>query len=229
MPKKTEKKEGRLTAGKQKGLKTLSKILQILAILAKVCLWIGLVFLVILAIAFPLVAEDVTISKEELSYKSHKIELRESDDKLDIYYKDKQIGEMDVSEKEIVYTLIDEIKERKLIFVIEVAMIVGVVSIILAIYIMGYVEKLFKNINEQVTPFIEENVTLIRKIGYFMIASVVVGVVGSGIMSVIALKSLDFSYDLVSIGEILMVFALAYIFEYGCSLQEGTDAKVYDE
>lgn len=229
MPKKVEKKEGRLESGKQKGLKTLSKLIQILAILAKVCLWIGLVVLVILAIAFPFVAEDLTISREELSYRSHKIELREQDnDKLDILYKDKKVGEMDISEKEIVYKLIDEINERKLIFVIEVAMIVGVISIILGIFIMGYVAKLFKNINEQPTPFTEENVSLIRKVGYYMIASLVVGFIGSGIISVIAIKSLDFSYDLVSIGEILLVFTLAYIFEYGCSLQEGTEAKVYD-
>ena len=54
MVKKTEGTES-IESGKQKALKTISKILEIFAIIGKVCIWIGLVCVVIAAIAFPLI------------------------------------------------------------------------------------------------------------------------------------------------------------------------------
>ncbi len=149
-----KKEETKLASGKQKALKTISKILEIFAILGKICLWAGLVCVAIAAVGFPLIMKDVNISKEELSYKTHKIELRENGEKLDIVYKDKKIGDMRPTEKEMVFSLIEKVNNKKIIAIVETALITVIIILILTLFVFRYFVKLMKNINTQDSPFI---------------------------------------------------------------------------
>jgi len=226
MAKKAEEKT--IESGKQKALRTISKILQVFGILGKICLWVGLVCVAIATVVFPLIMKDVNITKEEISYKTYKIELRENDDNLDIYYKDQKIGEMKKSEKDAVFALIEKVNTKKIIALVETALITAIVVLILSIIVIGYFVKLMKNINEKETPFIEENSNLIRKMAYYNIAIFAVSLISSGIIAAISVGVFNYSFDVIGIGEILVLFGLSYIFDYGTKLQEQSDLKIYE-
>ncbi len=228
MPKKKEN-GGVLESGKQHALKTLSKILQVFSIIARVCLVIGIIFTLITAIALPFIMKDVTINQDEISFKSHKIELRETDnDKIDIYYKDSKIGDLENTEKEVILNLLDKYDAKIVTAVAETALMAAIILMILSFIILGFVVTLMKNINEKDTPFTEENTSLIRKMGFYMIAMFVASMICSGIISFVAIGNIDLSFDFVDLGEILLVFVMSYVFEYGCKLQEKTEDKIYD-
>ena len=61
-----------------------------------------------------------------------------------------------------------------------------------------------------------------------MIAAIIVTSIGSGILDCLV-KEDSFSFDSFSLIEILFLFAMAYIFEYGVEIQKDSDGKMYDE
>ena len=229
MVKKSKESEGLLERGKQKTLKTLSKILQVFTIIARVCLIIGVVAVAITAVVTPLIMKDVTINREEISYKSHKIELKENGDEIDLYYKDKKLGDIDDIDKDVINELLDHYDAKRLTAIFETALMASIIIMILYSIVLGYAANILKNINEKDTPFIEENAQLFKKAAYFMIAIIAVSAVCAGILAFISSGNFNLSLDFIDIGEILFIFILSYIFEYGCKLQEKADFKIYDE
>ena len=227
--KEVEETKVTLEQGKQHKLKTLSKILQVFAIIGSVGLYIGVVAILICAVVIPFIMKDVKISKSEISYKNQIVEIRENDeDYIELYYKDKKITTIDEVNKETIYKYLDKYSANKITIIVETALVLSIISFIIMIVAFKYAINLFKNINEQDTPFIEENVTLLRKLGKTLIVLLVVEVIGSGIMSVVAINVLDFDLNFTSLGAIFMVFMMGYIFEHGCKLQEQTKLKIYD-
>ena len=96
------------------------------------------------------------------------------------------------------------------------------------IILLRQVEKLFRNIYSKDTPFTLDNVNHIRKIAIMMIISIVIPIVSNTIMSVIISHELNIHISSFNIIEILIVFILSYIFEYGCLLQSKSIEKIYE-
>ena len=90
---------------------------------------------------------------------------------------------------------------------------------------LSRLEKLFININEGDTPFTLENVKYIKQMAFLMIVAIVLSNI-SGIFSELMLKSnSDIVIELSDVVEILFLFGMSYIFEYGYELQKDTKAK----
>ncbi len=220
MAKKKEENEAILEPGKHKTLKSLSKVLNVFATIARVFIIIGLVAIVLTAVITPFIMKDVTINREEISFKSKKIELRENEsDTIDIYYRNKKVGDLSKVDKKIVLDLLDHFDAKRITAIIETALMASIIIMILTFIMLGYFAKVLKNIYEKDTPFIEENTDLIRKIGFFMIATFIASMICSGIISFVTSNRFNLSFDFVDIGGILIVFILSYVFEYGCGLQ----------
>jgi hypothetical protein len=98
------------------------------------------------------------------------------------------------------------------------------------IIILSYVEKLFNNIKNNNTPFTINNVMYIKKISYFMIALIIVtpifGIIINSLLSIVEENS---PIELISILEILIIFSMSYIFEYGYEMQKDSKARMYNE
>ena len=97
------------------------------------------------------------------------------------------------------------------------------------IIILDYVDKLFTNIKNNNTPFTLDNINYIKRISYLMIALIIIDPISSilfGLLTNIVNNSTGF--ELISILEILIIFSMSYIFEYGYEIQKDSKGKMYD-
>ena len=100
--------------------------------------------------------------------------------------------------------------------------------VVIVIQLLKHLEKLFLNINEGETPFTLENVSHIKKISYFMIAAIVVSSIGSTLLSIVTTAEVNIDFNLFNVGEIIFLYAMSYIFEYGYRIQKDSKGTMYD-
>ena len=207
----------------QKKMKVLSKIISIISKIGRIICYIAIPFLSLILIASPYLISKVVIKDNNitLNLPNHNISLTEKNDKIVL-----KVGSfvlMD-ADKEFLNTKVVSIFENnskaQIIGYVETGFAVLLVTIILTSIIFKHLETLFDNINKGETPFTLENVSLIKKIAWKMIIIIIMTNIGSNL-------NIEFeTYDLV---EILFLFSLSYIFEYGRLLGLETKGKMYDE
>ena len=95
--------------------------------------------------------------------------------------------------------------------------------------LLKHLEKLFENINKGDTPFTLENVNHIKKMSYFMIACIIISGIGEGILESAVRSEFSFGLEMFDIVEILFLYVLSYIFEYGYEIQKDSNGKMYGE
>ena len=97
--------------------------------------------------------------------------------------------------------------------------------------ILNYVEKLFNNIKNNQTPFTLENVGFIKRISYLMIALILITPISDAVFSIISGVSNggDSPFEIINVLEILIIFSMSYIFEYGYEIQKDSRGKMYSE
>ena len=105
-----------------------------------------------------------------------------------------------------------------------------IITIVITITILKNVEKLFDNIKTNNTPFTLENVGYIKKISYLMIALIILEPIAGTFLGLIT-QEIDgeSAFELVSILEILIIFSMSYIFEYGYEIQKDSKGIMYNE
>ncbi len=108
-------------------------------------------------------------------------------------------------------------------------------GLILAAYLILYwiilkhLEHLFVNINNGDTPFTLENVKHIKKMAYLLIAAIVLPIAAGVIFESVLKTDLDVGFELYNAVEILFLFSMAYIFEYGYEIQLDSKGKIYGD
>ena len=119
----------------------------------------------------------------------------------------------------------------KIISYFETAMVFLIVNIVIMIIILNYVEKLFNNIKNEKTPFTLDNVKFIKKISYLMIALILITPISDAVFSIISGVSNggDSPFEIINVLEILIIFSMSYIFEYGYEIQKDSRGKMYSE
>ena len=210
----------------QKRLRTLSKIISIFATIGRVALMIVVPFIFIIMIAIPFLAKHLEINgnvvrfyDSSLTVNNGYVTVKTSDNKY--------ITSEARRELTAIGDFLTNNSKGDIILLCEVALGFTAVIVIIGIYILMYLEKLFKNITYNDTPFTKDNTELIKKIGYAMITYAVVSIV-FGILIGIFLPKLQFNGGLTfGIFEILIVFVIFYIFKYATNLQKETKSKIY--
>ncbi len=91
--------------------------------------------------------------------------------------------------------------------------------------IFHFVAKLFKNFEKKKTPFLPENVELLRKIAYWMLGVMIASCVISIGISIATNFETDMVFNLGGIELLLIAFGLVYIFDYGCKLEDKNKKK----
>ena len=223
----------KLEKKKQKGLKTISKIMYILAKIGKVLTIVGAVFATIGMIISIMFLNAINIkgnNEFEMKIGNGVIQYKEVDE-VPVITMDGQevkLENNDVSElKTLARGFTKESKQKIMIYLVS-AMIFGIADLVLVFCILKYVDKLFYNIYKEDSPFILENVECLRKMVYFMIATVVVSILSNVIAYVIVGRSLNFNFKY-NLFTMLFLYAMSYIFEYGYNLQQGTEGRIYGD
>ena len=211
-------------------MKILSKIITIISKIGRIFCYIAIPFISLILIVSPYLIQNITIKDNKLTLKltNHNINLLEKNDKVALKVGGIILADAD---KEFLNTkavsIFENNKKQKIIGYIETGFAVLLVIIILTSIIFKHLETLFDNINKGETPFTLQNVILIKKIAWKMIIIIIMNNIGSGMFELLLSTNLNIKFETYDLVEILFLFSLSYIFEYGRLLGLETKGQIY--
>lgn len=225
--------EVKLSKEKQGKLQTISKIISIFSIIGRVFCIMGIVGIVLVMIIVPFITGNIKVNASDNTIKlfDETITYERDDDKLTFTNKDDTTT---IDEKDAVFALnkvFDYLEKNDLTpitILVEVTLVFAIAIIVLTFMILGKVRKLFNNIHDGDTPFTMENVGYIRNIALLLIVIAAVKIIGGISVNIFVHNSSAFSFSLTDVIYILVLYAIAYIFEYGCGLQKDSESKIYE-
>ena len=213
---------------KQNQVKSLSNVISLTGKIGGIVLKVAIPFVIIAMALIPYIINNVEIKGDELSFKTENIKLID-DSKIEIFDVILFDIEDGISSGEII-EIFDNNSKYEIIGYLEVGCLFLIANLIIMIIILNYVEKLFNNIKNNNTPFTLDNVNYIKRISYLMIALIIINPL-SGIIfnSLLGLTESSSSFELMNILEILIIFSMSYIFEYGYEIQKDSKGKMYND
>lgn len=215
---------------KQKKMKTLTKILSLIGKIAGIVVKVAIPLVVIASVIVPILLSNIDVVDNKIISTNKNIQIQElSNNRIDITYRGistvTKIQDRDIEEIKIV---LSENKTQAIVK-IEVGFIILIGFLVVLSILLKHLEQLFDNMNKGDTPFTLENVNHIKKMSYLMIACIVLSRIGETVLNSIYQKELSFGLELFDIVEILFLFVLSYIFEYGYEIQKDSKGKIYGE
>ena len=222
-------------AEKQKKMKGLSKAIYILARIGKICVTIGIPCVVIAMMVIPYIANNVEVVDGEILFKGSNANISiieqnmDNDSFISMSYHDSEAVELDEEETLKIKEILENNSTTKIIIYVEAGLAFLIVNLVLVRQILKNLENLFVNINNGDTPFTLENVKHIKQMAYLMIATIILPNVSGAIFEIIMRTDLNIEFEAFDIVEILFLFSMAYIFEYGYELQLDSNSKMYGE
>ena len=217
---------------KQKKVKVLSKIISIVSKIGKVCCIVGIVVVAFLAIMVPILVKNITVKDDEIVFKNDTIKIVDEDNKMTVKFKDHLVATIDdVRSIDIIRDIADKnINNRVLIITYtELGIVFLIASLYLTLLLFKHLDKLFTNINSGDTPFTLENVDHIKKVAYLMIALIIIPSISAVMFELIIKRDLNIDFETFSVLEILIIFVISYIFEYGYEIQLDSNGIMYGE
>jgi len=213
---------------KQKQVKSLSNIVSLIGKIGGIVLKVAIPFIMIVMILVPYIVNNIEIQGQEIFFKTEKIKLID-ENTVELFNGFTLELDSDVSLKQII-NLFDNNSKLEIIGYLEIGLVFVIINIILIILILSYVEKLFNNIKENNTPFTLDNVNWLKRISYLMIALIIINPVSEILFNII-LGTTDISneFELINILEILIIFSMSYVFEYGYEIQKDSKGQMYNE
>lgn len=212
---------------KQNQVKTLSNIISLIGKIGSIVLKVAIPFVIIAMLLVPYVINNTQVKNDEIVFKTDNIKLIEKD-RIEVFNIMTVDFEEDISYKEVVQVFKDNSK-IKMILYLEGGLLFLIVNIIIMIFILQYVEKLFNNIKEKQTPFTIDNINYIKRISYLMISLIIINPISEILIdTILGMESNNDPIELIGILEILIIFSMSYIFEYGYEIQKDSKGTMYN-
>lgn len=214
---------------KQQKVKTLTKILSLIGKIAGIVVKVAIPFVIIAMIVIPIFLSNIDVENNKIISKNIDIQLVEHGNRINIDYK----GHTAISDipNEDFDKLANVLKENKTITIVklELGFTTLLVFLIILTKLLKHREELFENINKGETPFTLLNVEHIKKMSYCMIICIILSGFGEGILNNSINNEISFGLELFDIVEILFLYALSYIFEYGYEIQKDSKGRMYGD
>ena len=212
---------------KQSQVKRVCNVIETIGKIGGIVLRVAIPFLVLAMVLIPYIVNNIDIVNDEITFKTDDIKLINDKD-FEIY----GIVMIGLDEETSIEDIVEVFKnnsKKEIVSYLEVGMIFLLVDLKIMIIILKYVERLFSNIKNNDTPFTIDNVGYIKRISYLMIVLIIITPV-SGILfdSLLGLSNDGVSIELIGILEILIIFSMSYIFEYGVEIQKDSKGKMYN-
>ena len=213
---------------KQKQVKSLSNVIELIGKIGGIVLKVAIPFIIIAMLLIPYIINNIEIKENSISSKTDKIEILDDNSLEAFNFISIDLTE-DLNQQEII-DILNNNSKIKIISFIEIGFIFLLADLIIVIIILKNVEKLFNNIKNNHTPFTMDNVNYIKKIAYLMIALILITPI-SGLLfnSIFGMSNENTGFELMNILEILIIFSMSYIFEYGYEIQKDSKGKIYGE
>lgn len=225
------KKDLKFKKKDQGTVKTLSKVISVLALLGQIGVYIATPCIILCMVIIPIAINKVEISDNSITLDNkYTIDIIEEDEKVTFKH-NADVVEITENVKEVkeFKNMLIETSKSKIITFVECIFAITLVSLALSYMVLRHIKKLFDNVHDLDTPFTLENADHMKKAAIFMILAAVVPYVLGGIIELIIGKELGFDLSTVSVIEILFLFCMSYIFKYGCEIQSNSKKKIYGE
>ena len=223
---------------KQKKIKGISKAIYVLARIGKIAVTIAIPIIVFLLIVTPIFISHIELKDNTIVFKGPRI-----DDKITITEEKandgvalqlKANGVLIANEKSQdavlqMKNILENNSKVQIIVFLELGFGCLVICLVLYRMTLTRLEKLFININQGDTPFTLENVKYIKEMAKLMIIALILPSGGGVIFEKILGADLGVDFELFDVIQILFLFGISYIFEYGYEIQQDTKAKMYGE
>ena len=196
---------------KQTKMKNLSKAVHVLARIGKTFSLIGIIGMIILMLAIPVIVENIKIGTNEVNIFGGLIQIQDTAALL-------QASEFFNNNSNI----------SNVIF-LEIVSLFLTMSITLLFLILLNLEKLFFNIHNGDTPFTLENVKYIKKIALITILMIIIPTLSGYLASLAYSIDLGVEIELMNLIYILIIYSISYIFEYGYEIQLDSKGKMYGD
>jgi len=171
----------------------------------------------------------IDIKNNEIILKGNDIiKISEVENKITLTVNNKVISDTKTTNE--IFNLKELINKNSKIMIfayIETGFVFLVINLALIIKILKALESLFNNINKGDTPFTLENVNYIKKMAYLMIAVTVLPNIVGILFETVLKTNLHIGFEMFNIIEILFLFSIAYIFQYGYEIQLDSKGKMY--
>ena len=217
---------------KQKKVKVLSKIISIVSKIGKVCCMIGIVVVALAAIIVPVIVGNIKVKGNDVVFKNDTVKVVDDDKELVVKVKNTTIATIDKQESiEIIRDIRDNDLNNKTLIITysELGMGFLIATLCLTLLLLKHLDKLFTNINSGDTPFTLENVDHIKKIAYLMIALIIIPSISAVMFELVVQRDLNIDFNTFSVLEILIIFVMSYIFEYGYEIQLDSKGIMYGD
>ncbi len=222
----------KLKKAQQKKMKGLSKAISIIAKIGKIVCFISIPIIIASMIILSIVLSKIQVLDNEIIYDSHntKIVIVEEDNEIFIKSGDEKVAI--TNDKEEVIKIKDVLTNNPkwaTTCYMEAGLALLIVCLILISIMLNSLEKLFNNINKGDTPFTLENVGHIKKIAYLMIVVTILPSITGALFESVLNMNLGVDFELFNLVEILFLFSIAYIFEYGYKIQLDSKGIMYGD
>lgn len=201
----------------QSKMKGISKFISLVAKIVRIICLVCLPVIIISMLFFPYLINKIDIKDNEISIKGNdNISLVEEQDK--IVLKINGITLFDESKELInnhIINVLNNNSKTLIIGYIEVAFLTLLITVYLISLILKHLNNLFKNLYLGETPFTLENVNHIKKMAWLMIVAIILPTIGGMIFNNLLTAETNIDFELFDIVEILFLFSLSYVFEYG--------------
>ncbi len=221
---------------KQQKMKGLSKAIYIISRIGKIMITISIPAVIICMLCLPYLINNIDVIDNKIVFKGTEDNITVLEENVDnnVVVKVK-LNDMIIADSRDQDTIIkmkdifENNSKAMIIGYVEIGFLFLVVNLFLYRIVLKYLENLFININSGDTPFTLENVSYIKKMAYLMIATIILPNISGIIFELILKSDLGVGLELFNVVEILFLFSMAYIFEYGYEIQKDSKGKMYGD
>lgn len=215
---------------KQQKMKGLSKAIYVIARICRMIVTISIPVVIVSMAFIPYLVNNTDVTDGKISVSDNSITVVEENTGVQLKYKNIVIAD-ETNQESIskMKEILANHSKTEIIVYLEFGGLILTAYLILYWIILKHLEHLFVNINNGDTPFTLENVKHIKKMAYLMIAAIVLPIAAGVIFESILKTDLDIGFELYNAVEILFLFSMAYIFEYGYEIQLDSKGKIYGD
>ncbi len=212
----------------QTKMKVLSKIIYILAKIGKTISIIGIVGALCALLAGIILFNNMNINEDNtINITNHVLKVNVSDNEIKIYNnKDTEVFNYNGKDKNKVEQFLKESKLYKISLTTVITLSLSL-SCFFLFKMLSYIEKLFVNIHENDTPFNKDNVRSIKNIALYLILAVLIPDLFGNLAQIIFNLNLEVEINMIEYIFAIIIFSLAYIFQYGYEIQLDSKGRMY--
>lgn len=215
----------------QARMKMLSKIIMILARIGRIACLVAIPVLLITMILSFWVMGHVDVLDNKFIFTGNQSHWSvEQEDSFRVIYNDEVVFE---EKNEAFLTkmkdIIETTSKTTFLIYVEAGFFTLTIVVFLAMKLCHHLEKLFQNINQGRTPFTHENVMHLKTVAILMIFMIVLPNFCGFLFEFFLQMDLGVDYEMFDLIEILFLFSMIYIFQYGLEIQRDSNGIMYEE